>query len=646
MVEASSREVVPPPAAKAPDPTHGLFPAERRGAHRSLWLLWTGIGLTFTLNVCGVNPFIAQGVGMTCLLWWAGMNVDPSKVVWEFLFSFVDIFFREVGVRGAFAVPRKGPVIFAIAPHANQFLDPIVVGATACRDDIGYITAAATFRRKFVGQMAKWINGIPVERPQDLAKAVEGTASVSGTSVEGHGTLFTKLAPGHVLYLKGCEPSAVKEIIDDTHLVLKYAVKEPVKNVSMKAAPAVDQETFFSQVFNHLQAGKAVGVFPEGGSHDNTHFLELKPGVALFCLGGSVRSGQAIPVVPVGLNYFKGHRFQSRVFVDYGAPMYPSEELMKMYSSGDSGQKREATSRLLQQIKEGLKNVTVEAADFNKLQLFWALRRLYVPSREKIDESVKQQLTRGFAEGYPKYKENPRVQNLIRLVEKYTDSLKQYGLRDYMVAKRMKGRVEAGEQTLVDRTELLLILARRMALLFFWALIWVPAGLLSVPFVLITRHVAKSKAKEAVAKSSVKIAGRDVLATWKVLVAIGLWPTMHMVYTFLTFAYGGKVYAVVYFFFMPFLSFANLKSQENMVKLSQSIIPVMLLLKNSKIAEEMVILREVCRKETASVVEDVGWGLRMDFSTEEKDLFDGESSPRGNMLRGNSFDDLLSACAE
>jgi glycerol-3-phosphate O-acyltransferase / dihydroxyacetone phosphate acyltransferase len=40
-----------------------------------------------------------------------------------FLWTFsilVDLFFREVHPRGSWKVPRRGPVIFVAAPHANQ----------------------------------------------------------------------------------------------------------------------------------------------------------------------------------------------------------------------------------------------------------------------------------------------------------------------------------------------------------------------------------------------------------------------------------------------------------------------------------------------------------------------------------------------
>lgn len=43
-----------------------------------------------------------------------------------FLWTFsilVDLFFREVHPRGSWKVPRRGPVIFVAAPHANQVCD-------------------------------------------------------------------------------------------------------------------------------------------------------------------------------------------------------------------------------------------------------------------------------------------------------------------------------------------------------------------------------------------------------------------------------------------------------------------------------------------------------------------------------------------
>mmetsp|Transcript_56832 Transcript_56832/g.124670 ORF Transcript_56832/g.124670 Transcript_56832/m.124670 type:complete len:650 (-) Transcript_56832:197-2146(-) len=600
-----------------PSPVEGLFPTAR-GAHRSVWLFWLGFGLSCTLTSAGWSPLVSQLAGFLCFAAWVANNVDASKITWEMLFMLTDIFFREVGVRGQTNVPKHGPCILACGPHANQFLDPVVVASTSQRDDIGFIVAAVTTRRKFVGALARLIRGIPVERPQDLAKPLQGTISVQGAKVTGKGTKFTATCGARgQLFVKGSPTLQIEKVVDDTTLELRRGADNPINDVSCKHAPHIPQENFFTEVFNRLRNGKAVAVFPEGGSHDNTSLLALKPGVALMALKASVLFGRPVPVIPVGLNYFKGHRFRSRVFVDFQPAIYVSEEDVKLYSEGDSEDKKTAAARVLNNIREGMRNAMVEAPNYHTLTLFWTLRRLYVPTKAKIDSVAKQRLTRGFAEQYDKFKENPEVVQCLKSVSQYTDLLKQYGLRDYMVAKRMREAVESGSGQVVDNMELYSRLLYRLCLLIVWGLLWVPAGLLALPHVLISKHVAHKKAKEAVKNSSVKIAGRDVLGTWKVLTVMGLFPALHLVYTVAAYLMGGETWAVAYFFFMPFISFYNLKAQENLVRLFQSLKPIFLMINNNKLAEELVALREVCRTQTIKVVEEIGWGIPMSFQCDD-----------------------------
>mgnify|MGYP006940045766 CR=1 FL=1 len=41
-----------------------------------------------------------------------------------------------------------------------------------CGRNVGFLAAAVSMKRKFVGRVAKAMNSIPVARPQDLAKKV------------------------------------------------------------------------------------------------------------------------------------------------------------------------------------------------------------------------------------------------------------------------------------------------------------------------------------------------------------------------------------------------------------------------------------------------------------------------------------------
>ena len=63
----------------------------------------------------------------------------------------VDLFFREVHPRGSWKVPRRGPVIFVAAPHANQVSSilsytPLVTHA----DHISLLTLS------FLCESSKW----------------------------------------------------------------------------------------------------------------------------------------------------------------------------------------------------------------------------------------------------------------------------------------------------------------------------------------------------------------------------------------------------------------------------------------------------------------------------------------------------------
>jgi glycerol-3-phosphate O-acyltransferase/dihydroxyacetone phosphate acyltransferase len=46
-------------------------------------------------------------------------NWKYDSVLWT-LSILADLFFREVHPRGAWKVPRHGPILFVAAPHANQ----------------------------------------------------------------------------------------------------------------------------------------------------------------------------------------------------------------------------------------------------------------------------------------------------------------------------------------------------------------------------------------------------------------------------------------------------------------------------------------------------------------------------------------------
>ena len=92
--------------------------------------------------------------------------------------------------------------------------------------------------------------------------------------------------------------------------------------------------------------------------------------------------------MPVGLNYFSGHRFRSRVFLDIGEPFAVPRELAKLYATGGEN-KHEATARLMELVESALATVTISAPDASAHSRFCA-KDSYLPEPMiNLDEKVR-----------------------------------------------------------------------------------------------------------------------------------------------------------------------------------------------------------------------------------------------------------------
>jgi hypothetical protein len=144
-------------SSDAPDAADGaeldpLLPAptgvEGRGRYVHGWLLWLGIASVACLPPLGVPSLLALVVAGLFVLCWIATNIALKSLVCSFIYLALEIFFREIGSRNTYKVPPEGqPCIFVCAPHANQFLDPFVVMMAVGRNDIHFLTAAASMRK-------------------------------------------------------------------------------------------------------------------------------------------------------------------------------------------------------------------------------------------------------------------------------------------------------------------------------------------------------------------------------------------------------------------------------------------------------------------------------------------------------------------
>lgn len=244
--------------------------------------------------------------------------------------------------------------------------------------------------------MASLTLPVPVARSADYAKNGKGRIVLSESNhliVTGLDTKFLdEVKPRAQLVLPksaGYASATVDKIISDTEIQLKSEFVVPGKDGSTnvkassrvrteseqkdgleyKILPHVDQEDTYGAVYERLNSGGCIGVFPEGGSHDRTDFLPLKAGFSIMALGAmAANPGLKVQLVPVGLSYFHPHKFRSRAVIEFGAPIVADQSLVDMFVEGGA-KKREACGKLLEQVHDGLRAVTLRGPDWETMQV-------------------------------------------------------------------------------------------------------------------------------------------------------------------------------------------------------------------------------------------------------------------------------------
>ena len=239
--------------------------------------------------------------------------------------------------------------------------------------------------------------------------------------------------------------------------------------------------------------------------------------MALGSLAENPDSG--LKIVPCGMNYFHAHKFRSRAVVEFGTPIDVPTELLDLYRSG---QKREATGQLLQQIYQGLLAVTVTSPDYDTLMVIQAVRRLYKPKGKKLPLPMIIELNRRLAQGYQHHKDDPRIIKLKKEITDYNKQLWLLGIRDHQV-----------EYAKLSPPVVLFTLVYRLVKLSLLAIGTLPGLGLFAPVFIATKVISIKKSREALAASTVKLQGRDVVATWKLLVAMGFAPVLYNFYSIL-----------------------------------------------------------------------------------------------------------------
>mmetsp|Transcript_8088 Transcript_8088/g.11560 ORF Transcript_8088/g.11560 Transcript_8088/m.11560 type:complete len:290 (-) Transcript_8088:74-943(-) len=185
-----------------------------------------------------------------------------------------------------------------------------------------------------------------------------------------------------------------------------------------------------------------------------------------------------------------------------------------------------------------MRGVIVSTPDYESLQLIHTARRLY--KNQALSTLEKQDLSRRFAEGYKQLllrtqgKPPSEWLELQNRIKAYQKELNELGLRDYQVP----GLTSEEKETDVDVVLRGLRLPYRIAeILLLLLLAFIPSLFLNLPVGLIARIYANRRREKALAASSVKVKGMDVMLSEKVLLSIVMVPSLWMLYGMILYFY-------------------------------------------------------------------------------------------------------------
>lgn len=131
----------------------------------------------------------------------------------------------------------------------------------------------------------------------------------------------------------------------------------------------------FEACFRVLEKGEAVGIFPEGITHDDPQLKTVKTGAARMVLELEHRYGGklGLQIVPVGLTFSAKERYRSEVLVNFGEPIRITD-----YLAGYPEKKHDCIQKLTREIELRIGSLILPLPRLERGRIVEAVKRLYL----------------------------------------------------------------------------------------------------------------------------------------------------------------------------------------------------------------------------------------------------------------------------
>ncbi len=324
----------------------------------------------------------------------------------------------------------------------------------------------------------------------------------------------------------------------------------------------IDNEKAFAKLYDVIESGNCMGIFPEGISHVESQLSTLKTGAARVALAVAARGNVQIKIVPCGLNYIHRHRFRSQVLIEFGESIVIDDKWIQNYKEDE----RQTVRDLTDYLSRALASVTLNAPDWRTLRIIQTVRRLYKPATASLTPGEYIELNRRFVEAYLQDIHQPELQVLSLEVEDYQARLDMLGLKDHQLRQPL---------TLANASRKLLMRSLTMLALLPLA---IPGALIHLPIGWIAATVGERFSYE-----------QDDIATLKVLAAILLLPLLYLVVAILVGVNFGAWWALLAIVSLSFSFLASVRLLEAEAGLFLSMISVLRL---TRLGSDVDDLRE------------------------------------------------------
>lgn len=313
-----------------------------------------------------------------------------SQTIWRRVCQFmVRGFYRRFEAVGMDGLPAEGPLILC-ANHVNALVDGLVVQAT-CPRPIHPIARSGLFRNPLLRPILTFIQAVPIYRRHQ----------------------------------PNPDGGPIQKMIDQHHARLGDR-----------------NERSFRKLYELLADGRVVLIFPEGQSHSDPSLRPLKTGAARLALGHFERTGEVVPVVPIGLLFTEKGRFRAGTLLQVGKPVVFEPRRDEVSEEDTEDQVR----RYTEEIDDALKQVTLNMESWEDKALMDVLQQYFHPSLTVPSETGRHEplgerpsLSRRFLS----YQRILHVRNTLREVcaerveqlrldlARFERLCARYGIRDY-----------------------------------------------------------------------------------------------------------------------------------------------------------------------------------------------------------------------